>query len=85
VCTCSVHTREGQREQTGSPTATLKREILLTPALSLTLSLKVSLGDSKLPYAVPDHKKINSRFSVPKMKQNKIVTHDRRMKRYKTN
>jgi len=67
--------REGQREQTGSPTATLKREILLTPALSLTPSLKVSLGACKLPYAVPDHKKINRRFSVSKMKQNKIVTH----------
>jgi len=76
--------REGHREQTGRPTATLKREILLTPALSLTLSLKVSLGASKLPYAVPDHKKINSMFSVSKMKKNKIVTNDRRIKRNKT-
>lgn len=63
----SVHTQERERERTGSPTATLRREILLTPALSLTPSLKVSLGASKLPYAVPDHK-INSRLNVLKMK-----------------
>ena len=56
--------REREREQTGSPTATLRREILLTPALSLTLSLKVSLGASKLPYAVPDQKKMHTRFSI---------------------
>jgi len=50
---------EREREQTGSPTATLRREILLTPVLSFTPSLNVSLGNSKLPYAVPDQKKNN--------------------------
>jgi len=45
-----------ERERTGSPTATLRREILLTPALSFTPSLNVSLGKFKLPYEVPDQK-----------------------------
>jgi len=47
---------EKERERTGSPTATLRREILLTPALSFTPSLNVSLGNSKLPYEVPGQK-----------------------------
>jgi len=65
-----ANTNRGGRKQTGSPTATLRREILLTPALSFTLSLKVSLGKSTLPYAVPGQKKINNRLNVLKMKLN---------------
>lgn len=41
---------------------------MLTPALSFTPSLKVSLGNSKLPYAVPDVKKKNNKLNVSKMK-----------------
>lgn len=48
-----VHVRERERErergQTGRPTATLRSEILLTPALRFTLLLNVSFGNSKLP------------------------------------
>ena len=36
-------------ERTGRPTAMLRREILLTPALKLTPWLKVNFGKSKLP------------------------------------
>lgn len=58
MCWC-VHARvrEREREQTGRPTAMLRREILLIPAPSFTLLLNVSFGNSKLPYAVPDKKK----------------------------
>ena len=48
-----------ERERTGSPTATLRRDILLTPGMSFTFWLKVSLGNSKLPYIVPDQKESN--------------------------
>jgi hypothetical protein len=41
--------RERERGQTGRPTAMLRREILLIPAVSFTLSLNVSFGNSKLP------------------------------------
>ena len=41
------------RELTGRPTATLNREILLIPAVSLMFWLNVTLGFDNPPYAVP--------------------------------
>ena len=46
VCVCE---RERERGQTGRPTATLRSEILLIPALKFTPSLNVSFGFSRLP------------------------------------
>lgn len=58
------------RKRIGSPTPTLRSEILLALVLSFIPSLKVSLGKCKLPYTVPNQNTVNNWLNQMKMKLN---------------